>query len=490
MSDLIFLPAHSLAKGIRDRTFSSVEVLQAYLKQISQHNAKLNAIVILDEENAIQKAKEADSALARGESWGALHGVPVTIKDYLETANLRTTANYRPLANYIPKEDATVVHRLRAAGAIILGKTNLPKLSQGFQTDGEFLGRANNPWNLAHTPGGSSGGGAAAVAAGLSPLDIGGDIGGSIRIPAHFCGIYGLKPTEHRVSNAGCLGRKPGVPSTVRHLRVLGPLARSIQDLELCLSIIEGKDNRDRNVRPFKEQFSPRLLKEYKFAWTADFDDVPVSCETRTTLETLAHQLEYLGSRVECSSPRGFDFHAALKAYGVICGAELGALEPPIKRFLYSCLALHSARLPGGAVAQGLLEGAAGNLRVYIEALIERDDVIRQIEEFLSPWDAWLCPVTCGSAFPHLPLRGHFDSAWQTLKVDLQTVPYLVWGLTHSPIFNLTGNPVVTLPVGKTQAGLPIGIQVIGKRGSDRELLAVAQALTEITGEYQRPPNF
>lgn len=139
MNDLVFLPAHALVKGIRERTFSSVEVLQAHLKQISQHNAKLNAIVTLDEKNAIQKAKEADLALARGESWGELHGVPVTIKDYIETANLRTTANYQPLASYIPKEDATVVRRLRAAGAIILGKTNLPKLSQGFQTDGEFF---------------------------------------------------------------------------------------------------------------------------------------------------------------------------------------------------------------------------------------------------------------------------------------------------------------------------------------------------------------
>jgi amidase len=148
MSDLVFLPAHTLAKGIRERTFSSVEVLQAHLKQVNQHNAKLNAIVTLDEENALQKARAADSALASGELWGELHGVPVTIKDYLETANLRTTASYKPHANYIPQEDATVVRRLRAAGAIILGKTNLPKLSQGFQTDGKLFGRANNPWNL------------------------------------------------------------------------------------------------------------------------------------------------------------------------------------------------------------------------------------------------------------------------------------------------------------------------------------------------------
>ena len=491
MSDLVFLPAHTLAKGIRDRTFSSVEVLQAHLTQIKKHNAKLNAIVTLDDERAIQRAKAADEALASQECWGALHGVPVTLKDYIETAHLRSTANYRPLANYVPKEDATIVSRLRAAGAIILGKTNLPKLAQGFQTDGEFLGRANNPWNLAYTPGGSSGGGAAAIAGGLSPLEIGGDIGGSIRIPAHFCGIYGLKPTEYRVSTAGCVSRKPGLPHAVRHQRVLGPLARSIEDLQLCLSLIEGEDNRDWHVRPpTAETFSAKPLKDYSFAWTDDFNGIPVTCETRLALETLANQLEQLGCRVKRASPPKFDFLAALKTYGVICGAELGVLQSPINRFLYACLAPGSALFPGGAIAQGLLEGAGGHMRSYVEALTKRDDLIHQMEVFLSNWDAWLCPVACGSAFPHLPVRGIFDSAFKVLQVDDQPVPYLVWGLTHSPIFNLTGNPVVTLPVGKTSEGMPIGIQVIGKRWRDRELLAICQSLTEVTGAFRRPPEF
>jgi amidase len=491
MSDLVFLPAHVLAKGIRARTFSSVEVLQAHLMQIKQHNGKLNAIVALDEEKAVQKAKEADEAIANHEYWGALHGVPVTIKDYIETAHLRTTANYRPLANYVPKQDATVVSRLRAAGAIILGKTNLPELSQGFQTDGKFLGRANNPWDLACTPGGSSGGGAAAIAAGLSPLEIGGDIGGSIRIPAHFCGIYGLKPTEHRVSNAGCLGRKPGLPSAVRHLRVLGPLARSIEDLQLCLSLIEGEDDRDLNVRPApNEIFSPKPLKEYRFAWMDDFGGVAITRDTRLTLETLANQLEQLGCKVERISPPNFDFDEAIKTYGVICGAELGLSQPAIKKLLCTCLTPVSALFPGGALSEGLIKGAGGGLKTYLEALAKRDDLIRQMNAFLSGWDAWLCPVACGSAFPHFQLRGLFDSAFKALSVDGQSLSYLVWGITHSPIFNLTGNPVVALPVGRTQAGMPIGIQVVGKRWSDRELLAISQALTEVTGEFQRPPGF
>ncbi len=231
MSNIVFLSAQRLAKGICDRQLSALEVLEAHLAQIARHNPKLNAIVTQDEAGARKRAKAADEALVRGEIWGPLHGVPVTVKDYIATAGLRTTSSYPPLANYVPTENATVVARLRTAGVVILGKTNLPKLSNGFQTDSPLFGRTNNPWSLECTPGGSTGGGGAAVAAGSSPLEIGGDIGGSIRIPAHFCGISGLKPTEHRVSNAGLVGRKVGLPMSVRHLRVLGPLARSYRRL-------------------------------------------------------------------------------------------------------------------------------------------------------------------------------------------------------------------------------------------------------------------
>ncbi len=309
MSDLVFSSAHQLAKDIRDRQVSSLEVLEAYLKQISQHNSKLNAIVTLDEERSRQRAKAADEALARGEIWGALHGVPVTIKDYFETAGLRSTCSYKPLANYIPNTDATAVARLRTAGAIILGKTNLPMLGIGLQTDSPLFGRANNPWNLGCTPGGSTGGGAAAVAAGLSPLELGGDGGGSIRAPSHFCGVFGLKPTEHRVSFAGLILGLPGGSRGWRHLAVVGPLARSVEDLRLCLSLIEGADNREWEVPPApKETVPQRPLQACRFAWTDDFGGVPITADTRAILENLAITLEQLGCRVERCNPPGFDF--------------------------------------------------------------------------------------------------------------------------------------------------------------------------------------
>src|SRR5579883_2568231 len=191
MSELVFWSASQLAAAIRDRTVSSIEVIEAHLQQIAQHNPAINAIATLQADQAREQAHQADAALAQGEWWGPLHGVPVTCKDNFETAGLRTTCGYQPLSEYVPQQDATVVARLRNAGAILLGKTNMPPLGTGLQTNNALFGRTNNPWHLAYTCGGSTGGGAAAIAAGLSPLETGSDSGGSIRVPAHFCGVFG-----------------------------------------------------------------------------------------------------------------------------------------------------------------------------------------------------------------------------------------------------------------------------------------------------------
>ena len=238
MDNLPFSTASQLAHAIRTREVTAVEVVRAQLDHIERHNPAINAIVTLDAERALQRAREADEALARGEVWGALHGVPITIKDCFETAGLRTTSGYPPFADYVPQRDAAAVALLRQAGAIILGKTNLPPLAAGGQSVNPIFGRTNNPWNLDRTPGGSSGGGAAAVAAGLSPLDLGSDISGSLRMPAHFCGIYSLKPTGGRIPLQGHRSsvkplKVPAGWEVLYQLPVAGPLARSIDDLRL-----------------------------------------------------------------------------------------------------------------------------------------------------------------------------------------------------------------------------------------------------------------
>ncbi len=452
MNNLIFLPANQIAKLIHDRLVSSVEVIEAHLAHIARHNPKLNAIVTLDPENAYKQAQAADEALGKGEIWGPLHGVPITIKDSIETKGLRTTSSYEPLADYIPKQDATVVARLRAAGAIIIGKTNTPELTTDFQTNSPLFGRANNPWNLDYTPGGSTGGGAAAIAAGLSPLEVGSDLAGSIRVPAHFCGLFGLKPTEHRVPTFGHIPELPGKPKTIRHLQNIGPLARRVEDLRLCLSLIEEPSAQQKWLfnRPKQEKIIDNL-RTYRYAWTEGFGDIPASTETKKSLEKLALSLENLGCCLEKHNPPNLDFTVAKENYSEILSFE----------FYRSSV----------------------NQQKYENALKRRDLIIANLERFLCDWDVWLCPVVPISAFTHRPSD-------EPIEIDGKEFPYFRGISAYTTIFNLAGNPVVVLPLTQSQDGLPIGVQVVGKQGSDLRLLAIADNLTQVTGSFQSPPGY
>ena len=478
---LVFRSATELASVIRGKVASAKEVLDEHLCHITKHNPSLNAVVTLNEEEARQRAERADAALARGEVWGPLHGVPVTVKDAFETAGLRTTSSFKPLANYIPKQDATVVARLRAAGAIILGKTNMPMLALDVQSNSPLFGRANNPWNTAYTPGGSTGGGAASVAAGLSPLEIGSDMGGSVRIPAHFCGILALKSSEHLVSIAGHIPEPPGAPRGVRHMGVVGPLARCVDDLRLAISLIAGTDGRNWEVPPVPlSSVAKRPLRKCRIAWTDDFG-IPLAENVRTALKSLADELLGAGCRVEQLRPPGFDFRMAHETWGEMLGSEVGAGMPLVPRFLTGLQfrMMHSRSY----LRNGVIRGVRLNMPRYARALTRRDALISQLDKFLSEWDAWLCPVTSGPAFTHC-------RTGQPIEIDGRKVPYLVASTGYTTVFNLTGNPVVVLPVGRSKEGLPIGIQVVGRRWRDMELLAAADAIADVTGPFQRPPGY
>jgi amidase len=486
MSDLVFTPAHKLAQMIRQGELSAVEVLEAYLQQISRQNPRLNAIVTLDEVGARKQAQSADAALKRGEVVGPLHGVPITVKDLLETEGLRTTCGFPPLADYHPKRDATGVARLRQAGAVILGKTNVPALGQDIQTYNPLFGRTNNPWDLKRTPGGSTGGGAAAVAAGCSALDLGSDLGGSLRIPAHFCGVYGFKPTEHRVSAARTVGEQLGHPRSLRNMLTIGPIARSVEDLQLCLSLLEGADQLHWEVPPaVQELFNHRPLKDYRLAFTNNFDETPISSETREVLKRVVLRLKEQGCQVEAASPTSFSFSHAWQTYGEISSCEMSVSQKGWMRFLTANLGRLLPLERVGPIVQGVIRGAGYGVQDYLKALAQRDAFIQQMEYFLSHWDAWMCPVTSGPAFHHYPKPGIFGS----LDVDGKPLPYWVWGTAHTSIFNLTGNPVVVLPFGQTETGLPIGLQLVGQRWQDRKLLDLAQKISTAFEPLLHPPE-
>jgi amidase len=480
MSDLVFLTAIQMAKAIRDRQISALELLEAHLQQIETHNAKLNAIVTFDPERARKQAKAADEALARGESWGVLHGVPITAKDCYETAEMRSTCGYKKFFDYIPDRDATIVARVKAAGAILLGKTNMAILASDMQTVSDF-GRTNNPWDLSCTAGGSSGGSAAAVAAGFVPMDLCTGLGGSARIPAHFCGVFGIKPTEQRVSMAGAWINPVEGDAGLQYMYAPGVMTRSVADLKLWLSIVEGQDDRWIDTPPAPTATAAdRPLQSYRIAWADTFGEITASQETRQILAQVTQKLSTQGCQVEKASPSNFNYTGAWETYGELIGAWLATRpmpkQPTIKNDLRKLMA-------GGPVIKGALKGSGLKLKQYGAALARRAAFTQQMDYFLSQWDAWICPVVPYPAFKH-------HTPGQSIEVDGQQMPYVLGGIAYTSIFTLTGHPVVVIPIGKTQNGLPIGIHLVGKRWQDYELLDLAEKIVEVTGAIDRPPGY
>ncbi len=454
--DSMFASATQLAAAIREKQISAVEVLEVHVSQIDAHNSTLNAVVTLDVERALERALEADIALTRGEVWGPLHGVPFTLKDAFATAGMRTTTGFPPL-DHVPHEDSTVAARLKAAGGILMGKTNVATMLADYQTDNPIFGRTNNPWNVERTPGGSSGGAAAAVASGMTPFDIGTDLSGSIRIPAHFCGIFGLKPTEQRVSLAGLI---PGLPPvrSVRIMSCIGPLARTAEDLALLYSLIAGPDGRDTEVRPMPiAEVSPLELKQLRVAVAPTFPGIPVASYMRDAIEELARQLTPLCATVEEAKLPELDFMQDLMSAGALIGMITGVFQPEE-------------------------QDRPITLAHYLEALHRRDQSIIAWEQFFQLWDVLLCPPSSVTAFPHC-------EPGTMLHVDGQEVAY--WAVSsHTTLFNYTGHPAIVLPYQRDRDGLPIGVQIVGKRWNESPLLAAAKALAAVTGAFQRPPGF
>jgi len=485
MSDIHYQSAGELAGAIRRQEISATDVAEAFLSQIARQNPDINAIVTLDEENVRDRARQADKALARGEIWGPLHGVPVTFKDTFETKALRTTAAHKPLWEYVPQKDATVVRRLRAAGAIVLGKTNMPELAMDTQCENRLFGATKNPWNPDHTPGGSSGGEVAAIAAGMSPLGIGSDIGGSVRMPAHYCGVYSLKPTEGQVSQKGHIPPLPGDPGWIRHMAASGPVARSIGDLRLCLSIIAGPDSQDRSVPPVSlNDVQKRPLAEYRFAWADTFGDLPVSEDTRAAMKKLADNLSNAGCRVEAAVPQDFDFEEVWKTYGDMVGCMLAANLPVLPRTMLKTLGPVLFRKD--LITRAASRHATTGMKEYIAVLDRRDRLKRSLEHFLDGYDGWLCPVASTPAPLHRPM-GKVNAP---IDLDGTPLPGHLGAIGYTCPFNLTGNPAVVAPLGVSSTGLPIGLQIIGRQWGDMSLLNAAETLDQIIGPFRRPPGY
>jgi amidase len=455
-NDLIFSPTTHWADAIRRRQISAREALQIHLAQIEKYNPILNAITIIDPEKAMEQALAADEALARGDVCGPLHGVPFTLKDAHSTRGMRTTVGFPPFAGYVPEEDSTVAARLKESGGVLIGKTNVPELLADYQTNNPLFGPTNNPWDQQRTSGGSSGGAAAALASGMTPFDIGSDLSSSIRIPAHFCGVFGLKPTERRVSLTGLIPNPQKLPRPIRIMSSIGPMARSVEDLELLYSIIAGPDGRDTEVPPAPPVRAQDLsLKQLRIAFAPTFPGFPVAADVRSTVETIAAELADSGAIVEEAILPKLDFHADLASGGELIGMMLGTVQP------------ESQENPV-------------TLARYFNALARRDESIVAWEQFFQSWDALLCPPAMVTAFPHC-------KPGADLQLDGKPVSY--WLVSaHGAIFNYTGHPAMVLPYTLDRDGLPIGLQLVGRRWNESHLLGVAKAVSAITGQFRRPP--
>ncbi|MEW6107097.1 MAG: amidase [Bacillota bacterium] len=461
MDELIYAPATALAKAIRTKAVSSTEVIDAYLRRIEAVNPRLNAIVQLTADTARAEARAADAALARGESTGPLHGVPLTIKDNIETAGVTCTAGTKGRATLVPTQDAPVVARLRAAGAIVLGKTNMPELGLAWETDNLLYGRTNNPYDVRYSPGGSSGGEAAIIAAGGSPLGLGTDLAGSIRHPAHCCGVAGIKPTSGRVPRTGHF---PGPGGVTQPLVQTGPLARFVEDLTLTLPLIVGVDWRDPSVVPMPLG-NPKTveLTQLRAAFYTDNGIAPPTPEIAAVVRAAAQVLADAGVSVEEARPPGIE--QTYELYLGLLGADGGAgLHKRLQ--LIGTTEIH----PLIQQAVELLGPYARSTTEFLELMMTVDLVRSSLLAFMETHEILLCPVNAYPALPH-------GRAWEHLPAFSYTVTY-----------NFTGWPAAVVRAGTSREGLPIGVQIVAQPWREEVALAVAQHLEAAMGGWQRPP--
>jgi Asp-tRNA(Asn)/Glu-tRNA(Gln) amidotransferase A subunit family amidase len=469
MTDLTFLSTVEMSRQIRGREISPVELADAHLAKIERLNPKLNAFVQVEPERVRQRAQAAEAAVMSGQVLGPLNGVPISIKSSIEVAGMKCEAGTRLRAGFVAAHDAPLVQRLKHAGAVILGVSNTPEFLMAWETDNLLYGRTNSPWELNRTPGGSSGGESAAIASGMSAGGVGSDGGGSIRVPAHFSGICGLKPTPGRIPSTGHFPPSGG-PFAL--LGVVGPMARTVADLKILFEVMQGPDDGDSCAAPVPLLW-PRddELKRLRIGYFEDDGRTPVDPEIRKAVRTAAEALSRTGFQVEPFRPEGLEEARLLwkkffvKTGGMLIGPMFAGREqdagPMLKQFLE------------WSAAEPSLSGEA-----VLDAWIRRDTLRASFLEQMRKYTILLCPPAA------IPAFRHGERSW---TIDGKTVEYLdAWSYTEW--FNLLGNPAAVVPVSQSSEGLPIGVQIVGRPWEEEQVLSLAAALERELGAETRPP--
>ncbi len=475
------MSARDLAEALARRELSAVEALDDHLAAIEDANPALNVVVTIDAERARREAAEIDRRRIVGDRLGPLAGVPMTVKDSLMTAGMRTTSGAPELSDFVPTIDAAPVARLRAAGAVVFGKTNLPIYAGDTQTFNDVFGTSNNPWDPSRTVGGSSGGSAGALAAGLTPLEVGSDIAGSIRNPAGLCGVVGHKPSYGIVSAKGQI---PGPPGTLTQadLAVVGPMARTVADAEMALGLLAGPDDWHDlawSLRlPEPRTTDPASLR---VAVMATDPHCPVDPEIEAAIRSVADRLEGQGARVSHEArPDHFDFAKADATFWALLG---GALSGSHSLAELDDLA---AREAAGERIEGELgvHGASLRHRAWLTNNERRLQMRARWRTFFESWDVVLAPICPTVAYPH---DHSFPMTERTIDVAGESRPYLDI-MRWMGLFGMAYLPATAVPIGIHSTGLPLALQVVGPYLEDRTALAAAAMVETITGGTQRPP--
>ena len=480
---MIFDSAHEILEKIKQREVSSLEVLESFLAQVEKVNPKINAIVALDAERAKEKAIEADNKINLKSKLGPLHGLPMTIKDAFEVEGIVSTGGNPAWKDNIPKRNAEAVQRLVDAGAIIFGKTNVPFLSSDLQSFNKIYGTTNNPWDLERTPGGSSGGSAAALAAGMTPLELGSDIGGSIRVPAHFCGLYGHKPSYNIISEVGHMPPPPGSILTGNGLSVAGPLARSPEDLEIALDVLVSAQEQDSQAWKVKlPKARTKKIKELKIAVWPDEPYAEADNEITNLIKDTAKDLKHAGAKVE-TVDLPISFEEIDKIYSLLLNPLMLAGSP---KETFETLAKLNESLDPNDVSE-LAKVARGSVLkhadwVLVNAL--RQNMRQKWREFFNKFDVILCPTCITPAFKH----NHNPVHERKLTINGKDDEYLRATLWAGPAVS-AGLPSTNVPIGMSSNNLPISMQITGPYLEDKTCLEVAKVVRNIRGGFKIPPN-
>jgi amidase len=483
MTDLHFRSAKQLASDIRRRKVGCLEALDAFLGRMDRFNPRLNAIVVTDVEGARRRARRADAALRKGKVWGPLHGVPMTIKESYDVAGMPTTWGLPALKDNIAPRNALAVDRLLAAGVVLFGKTNVPAWLADWQSYNDIYGTTSNPWDLSRTPGGSSGGSAAALAAGLTGFEAGSDIGSSIRNPAHYCGVYGHKPTYAIVPPRG-----QALPGRVAQgdISVIGPLGRSAEDLAIGLSVMAGPDEIDgagwRLTLPAPRR---KRLREFKVAVMLTDPVSEADREVQTRLGALADFLGEQKAKVSLTARPAIDSAEAHRTYVFLLRAATAGRQTP-EEFRRNTEIARGLAPDDERYYARMMRANTASHRDWLAANELRHKMRWRWAEFFREWDLLLCPAAASAAFPHDHEGERHD---RTIVVNGRRVPttdQLFWA-GYSGVAYL---PSTVAPCGFTPGGLPVGVQIVGPQYGDRTCIEFARLLEREFQGFVPPPDY